>query len=92
MQYFHLATESKSNGSTSSFHLAVEDSGLWHIVLNNSKDPIIHRLSDEEMLDRIVGGIPLVKLAQKQLARLYEHHLRAPTGEGAHDRYRPQPN
>jgi hypothetical protein len=72
MQFYHLGSNTESDGSTSSFSLGVADSGRWHIVINNSKDPRIHRLSEEEMLARVIGGIPLTELVRHQLSRVFE--------------------
>jgi hypothetical protein len=72
MQFYDLGSDTESDGSTSSFSLGVADSGRWHIVINNSKDPRIHRLSEKEMLTRVVGGIPLTELVRHQLSRLFD--------------------
>jgi hypothetical protein len=72
MEYYHLGSDTESDGSTSSFSLGVADSGKWHIVVNNSKHPRIHRLSEEEVLARSVGGIPLIQLVRQHSSRLFE--------------------
>jgi hypothetical protein len=65
MEFYHLGSDTESDGSTSSFSPGVADSGKWHIVVNNSKHPRIHPLSEAEMLGRSVGGIPLIELARQ---------------------------
>jgi hypothetical protein len=72
MEFYHLGSETESDGSTSSFALGVADSGRWHIMVNNSKQPRVHRLSEREMLARSIGGIPLIKLVGERLSRIFE--------------------
>jgi hypothetical protein len=77
-RYF-LGSESH-HGSTSSFYLVVADSGLWHIDMNDSKDPKQgHSLSEGEMLKGSIGGIPLTQMIGNKLSHLYEHYMREPT-------------
>jgi hypothetical protein len=77
-RYF-LGSESL-HGSTSSFYLVVADSGLWHIDINDSNDPKSgHSLSEGEMLERSIGGVPLTQMIGNKLSYLYEHYMREPT-------------
>jgi hypothetical protein len=76
----YLLGSESVHGSIKRFYLVVADSGLWHIDMNDSNDPKrAHSLSDREMLERSIDGVPLTQMIGNKLSHLYEHYMRDPS-------------